>query len=159
MNKKNRMAMEILSPAMIAVGGILLWGGFTKGSWPAWNEVCVFLVFAYGFATIPSLLYAAMMEKAFDRGLDPHSWATVRRSTWLGVVAGAAIGLMMAVCAGNFSLATTGEIFVITGSLFAGIGLVVGLILGLLIKSLSPAAEARPGHRLMRWDQPFDGRV
>lgn len=159
MKKTIRMAGEIIAPPMIAAAGFLVWEGISNRTLPEWSVVVGFLIWAYFFAAMPSFVYAMMMEKAFDRGLDPHSWATVRKSTWLGTVAGAAIGLILAACTGNFSFTTTGKIFGIFGPLFAGTGLLVGLILGLLIMAFSPKVERRPGHRLLRWDRPFDGQI
>jgi hypothetical protein len=158
MKNRLRFLVLLLAPVLLADGILFVLVCFKDLSWPSlrtWNGVEGMVAFSYFFAAFPSLLYALLMEKAYGRGLDPNSWAAVRKSSWLGTLAGVLIGLFMAITMGGFSLAGTGFAFAIAGTLFTGIGLAVGFILGLLIKAFSCLTERKLGSRFLRWDRPF----
>ncbi len=156
MRKPLRLILEFLGPAVIACGLVMAFDCVNNWHWPEWNVAAGLLVYSYGFAVLPSLIYAGIMEGAFRRGMQGHSWATVGLSTLLGALAGTSISFVISIISRGSSVSD----FAVITAVFVVIGVAVGLILGLLIKALSPAAEAaRPGHRLMRWDRPFDERV
>ncbi len=87
------------------------------------DYLLVFL-YAYVFGILPSLAYMGLLERAFNRGLDPAEWWTVALSGGLGLSAGA--GIMLFVSSGRSSV---GEL-----TYFATFGLIVGLLLGLIIR-------------------------
>ena len=93
----------------------------------------VVLLFAYIFAGLPSLLYAAIMEWRFARGLNPDSWRAVAWSSGLGLASGLAI----------IGVASTGRAEFTAYAMFSGLGLAVGFLLGWFIKWRSGTRERR----------------
>jgi hypothetical protein len=158
MRKKMRMVFEIFAPPIIAVAGLLTWDGLSSLRWPEWNVALVMLAYAYFFAGVPSVIYALMMEKAFAQGVPPGSWASVGRSTGLGLAAGAVIGAGMGFLMSGFTLEGMLGMTAIFGAIFMVIGLGVGLIMGLILKFLFPAPKEHPLHHFLRWDRPFEER-
>jgi hypothetical protein len=133
MTRRSRIALEILGPPalgaacwLLAIGGWTLWEAMTRGKPAALlrqlpEMALVLFVCAYFFAGVPSLLYAAIMEWRFARGLDPASWRTVGWSTGLGLASGAAIiGVLSGGRAGLASLAVFGALGLIVGALLGG---------------------------------------
>lgn len=94
----------------------------------------VVLLFAYIFAGLPSLLYAAIMEWRFARGLNPNSWRAVAWSSGLGLASGLAI----------IGVASTGRAEFTAYAMFSELGLAVGFLLGWFIKWRSGTRERRP---------------
>jgi hypothetical protein len=122
MNAKTRVAMEIFAPAMI--GTILLIAGrhaeFARTMGFSPQVLLPYLVFAYAFALLPSLLYAFVMERWLrSRPLDAMrrlgaiglltllglgsgyiiSWASEVPVTWIGVIVGLILGLILGLSA------------------------------------------------------------
>ena len=85
-------------------------------------------VMAYVFAGLQSIFYAIIMEWRFSQGLDPRGWRSISLSTLLGLMSGAAICL-----AYGFDRSDTRTLWLF----FGGIGLVVGFLMGVLIRMLS----------------------
>lgn len=95
----------------------------------------IYLFFAYLIAGAPSLLYAAVMEWRFARGLNPRSWRAVWLSTGLGGAAGLGmIGAMLAI-----SRPTTGFTEWWIFGIFAGLGVVVGFVVGACVRGMGRA--------------------
>lgn len=131
--RNKRIALEILSPPALGAGWWVL-ATMPHVTWTAeglvghFGLVVVVTGYAYWFAGIPSLVYAAIMEWRFARGLDPRGWRSVGLSAVLGFISGG--GIM--VCLGWRRLWDP-----VPWLIFGGGGAVVGFILGLLIKRLS----------------------
>lgn len=137
LNRKKRIALELLGPpalgagVFIAVfGGAALWDSLIKGlTWDLLRQLAMLsltiFAAAYIVVGIQSVLYTLIMEWRFKRGLDPRSWQMVRLSSFLGFGSGAIVSL------GNFDQPTKlGPTILFMG----GLGLVVGFVMGLLIK-------------------------
>ena len=136
-NRRWRIALEILGPAPIGVLVLVVATGIRTiwmrpESWVlAMNSLAdlpLMILFAYFFVGIQSLVYMAVLEWSFSRGLNPASGGSVGLSTLLGLVSGVAI-----VAASGFDRADVIESLITLG----GTGVAVGLILGVLIKFLS----------------------
>lgn len=136
-NRRWRIALEILGPAPIGVLILVvatdirtIW--MRPGKWVlAMNSLAdlpLMILFAYLSVGIQSLVYMAVLEWSFSRGLNPASGRSVSLSTLLGLVSGVAI-----VAASGFDRADAIESLITLG----GAGVAVGLILGVLIKFLS----------------------
>ena len=82
-------------------------------------------VMAYVFAGLQSIFYAIIMV---SQGLDPRGWRSISLSTLLGLMSGAAICL-----AYGFDRSDIRTLWLF----FGGIGLVVGFLMGVLIRMLS----------------------
>lgn len=139
LTRGKRIALELLGPPLL--GAILLFAYASASA--VWNEAAngahesfhlkewlgigmAYMFFAYSVAAIPAIIYTVIMEWRFARKFEPGSWQTVQLSTFLGVVAGMIVGLM--VDEFNFHSAFW---------LMSSIGLSVGFLLGLLIKHWS----------------------
>jgi hypothetical protein len=143
--RRKRIALELLGPPLLAAGSLDIVGcivdawighlNFTAENWfgQIFGWGLVMLIYAYLFAGIPSIIYAAVMEWRFARGLDPKSWRTVGWSSVLGVLSGVEIGA----CLSRFGGPPGFWVF------YGGLGLAVGFVLGLLIKRWSAQPEAR----------------
>ncbi len=141
MTRRKRIALELLGPPLLGAAlVVLLQGGaalgevvMKDGSWqsilPILSMVPIVVLFAYAMTMIQSILYTVVMEWRFARGLDPRSWNSVGLSSLLGFASGAAICM-----AYGFERSDLRFLWLF----YAGIGLVVGILLGLLIKVLSP---------------------
>ena len=146
-----RIALELLGPPFVGTLIALALGSakairesVLSGQWTGWDFRIIqgfvlgfifSLPFAYIFAGVQSIVYTLIMEWRFALGLDPRNWRSVGLSTALGFASGAVI------CMGF------GPAYSDTRALwlyFGGIGLAVGFVLGLLIKSWSvqPAASS-----------------
>lgn len=136
-----RIAFELLGPAALGAGICCLvylcaatWGILVekRESWNALYELgsmmpMIFL-FAYVSAGLQSILYTAIMEWRFKQGLNPRSWRMVGWSTLVGFASG-----------GVFTLGELGNFEAVLPSLatLGGFGLVVGFLMGLLIRRWS----------------------
>lgn len=131
-----RIALEVLGPPLlgtvVVVGvsiAISLGRGVNLGFLRQEARDYLFvLIYAYVFGLPPSLAYMTVMEAAFARGLDPDSGRSVGLSAVLGLLSGAGIAAVL----GGLR----------TGALelwlcFGGVGLLVGLVLGWVIRRLS----------------------
>jgi len=137
MPRFRRILLEIFAPPFFGMAILypwVVWGSISSGNLDYRNCFYIipwffsFCVYAYLITGIPSLVYAALMELAFFLGLSPRSWMTVLHSGLLGWVAG---------------YASTLE-FELDGRVFGTLGLVVGLVLGALIKRCSSSAKPVP---------------
>lgn len=145
LTRKKRIALELLGPPavgagipIIIVGGMALIESTTKAnSAVQLKEVgqmaALFFLGAYFVAGLQSILCTAVMEWRFTKGLDPASWQMVRLSSVLGFGSGAIVSL------GNLDQPTKLGPMLLA---FGGLGLVVGFIMGLLIKHWS--TEKKP---------------
>jgi hypothetical protein len=93
----------------------------------------LFLVLGYLLAGLPSLAFAAIMELAFAKGLDPCSGRSVLLSTFLGAASGVPIDMLMA---GKLTARPNALPLVM-------LGLLTGLAVGLLIRRWSRPASPR----------------
>ena len=151
MNRRRRIALELLAPAPLGVLVLFL-------PWATWTAarsgrifplppnlsfaIGFYLIYAYAVAALPSVLSAITIERAFARGLNPSAWETVRYAGWVGGIAGCAIGAVPFVLSGaDFSL------FRVLLAMGAA-GLVVGWLLGLVIKFFSDGADALKANRV-----------
>jgi len=86
------------------------------------------LLFAYALTGLQSVVYAMVLEWRFMRGFDPCSWRSVGLSSLLGL----ASGLPIAIGYGR----DRSDLFAIW-LFWPGLGLLVGFLMGLLIKAWS----------------------
>ena len=140
LTRGKRIALELLGPPALGAiimttieRGTMLFEAVNQGSVVAGiKQVCEYgalvLVLAHFFAGLQSVLYTVVMEWRFSKGLDPASWKMVKLSSVLGFGSGA---VLIAVKIPD--LTNMGMILLSTG----GLGLVVGFIMGLLIKRWS----------------------
>lgn len=141
LTRGKRVVLELLGPPLL--GAIILMAiSYAQTLWIAlqnWKTPKVepgilkpfgLLIFAYLFAGIPSVIYTLVMEWRFAKGLDPESWRTIQVSACLGTMAGIFVGLLV----GEFHLNSAFW-------LMSGIGLIVGFLMGLLIKHGSTEKE------------------
>ena len=151
LTRKKRIALELLGPPALGAGiPTILFGGASliesliKGSSighlkDVGSVAALYFFYAYFIVGLQSILYTVIMERRFKHGLDPCSWRMVRMSSLLGFGSGA----ILAVFAIN-DPKIMGGIVLIMG----GLGLVVGFLIGLLIKWWSaekpPAGEITP---------------
>ena len=139
-----RIVLEIFAPPPFGVLAFLIYGtaanvlenGVQRILWkPSVDDLrslAGMLVFSYVFAGFQSLVFAAIMEWRFSRGLSPRSWRTVMLSSALGFVSGVLAGLVAqrpADLAGTIAF-------------FGGVGLFAGFTIGCMIK-LGSRSEAR----------------
>lgn len=141
LTRRKRIALELLGPAFIgaapfivALAGFSLWETFTKNQpWKfpleALQGIGMILLVAYVCVGIQSILFTAILEWQFARGLDPRSWRAVGLSSLLGLASGAVVAL-----AYGFKRDDQLGLWLFWG----GFGLAVGFTLGLLIKWRSP---------------------
>lgn len=133
MRRGHRIAVEVLGPPLLAATflEVVVVLGLRElgmlGLFP------FFLVFGYLFAGLPSLAFAAIMELAFAKGLDPCSGRSVLLSTVLGAASGVPIDMLMA---GKPSARPNALFFVM-------LGLVTGFVMGVLIRRWSRPASPR----------------
>lgn len=148
LTRGKRIALELLGPPALGALLLMLWilcgepwlNGQTK-AWQ-WTEILkstvVITGFAYFFGSIPSAIYAFVMEGLFSRGLDPGSWRAVHISTLMGTLSGIVLGCVLD------ELRLKSAVWII----FGGIGLCVGLLLSMLIKhgskETNPEGETPP---------------
>lgn len=139
MTRKKRIALELLGPPVLGVVFLVglafvsqLFTASGVAGKSSWRELLFVVAYAYLFAGIPSMVFAAVMELAFSRGMKPSSWRSVALAALLGGAAGVAMGLFI----------TGGEISgqaLRAGGIFAYVGVAAGLTLGVVIKWRSTA--------------------
>lgn len=144
MKRWHRVLLEVFAPP--ALGATIFWlfalsGAVADGlagrrsggvEWlgQAWLMLAAY---AYIFAGLPSLVYAAIMEWRFARGLDPACGRAVALSAGLGLLSGATIvAVMSGDRAGVASL-----------SLWGGIGVIVGFALGAFVRWRTRAGRGK----------------
>lgn len=139
MTRNQRVTLELFGPALIhfALNVVLFKGEFfletARGGLEGVIEMLMFLGYLVLTACltvcVPSILYALAMEWRFARGLEPRSWRSVDLSVLLGFAAGVVMSLpFFGMGSGIFFMSVY----------FGAQGLAVGLIMGLLIRGLSP---------------------
>jgi len=96
------------------------------------------IAFAYVFAIGPSVLYMAVMEWAFSRGLNPSSWRTVLLSSFLGVFAGIGCSVILAIDRGKGRKWDDADLKLFV--MLAIIGLIAGVVVGGIVKLCSPCS-------------------
>lgn len=139
-----RILLEVLGPPLIAslifrVWRSLLHGGplILSSDMPLVADFFVLLGFAYAFAGIQSLVFAAILETYFARGLRTRSWSTVVLSAALGFVSGAAIPLFFG------SRGQVHDPWLSTEFIF--VGLLTGVIMGAILAGFAE----RPGRKFV----------
>lgn len=135
MRRPLRIALELLGPTFVAT---VLYSSvalvisrdliFAKG-------FLMFLAFAYVFSAIPSVIFTALMEFAFARGLEGRSWRAVALASGLGALSGVAIALTLAKGFDNQRGAF---------SIFPALGFTAGAIVGFAIYRFSKALPNKP---------------
>ena len=145
-----RIAFELLGPALLggAAATLWSWGTLVSHSMHQGESVLVavsqlliqmpvmalvYVLFAFPMIGVQAACYTAIMEWRFSRGLSPRSWPAVVLSTFLGYLS----GLTLALCYG-YESKVTWYLF----NFFNLLGLAVGLVLGLLIRRLTPKAPS-----------------
>ncbi len=131
-----RIALEVLGPPALGtmvMAGIFIIASLSRGGGlgilrQEARDYLFMLVPAYVFAGPPSILYAVIMEWRIREGLDPASWRLVGWSSFLGLLAGLAIPLVL-----SSGHRTEAEIWLT----FCSTGMLVGLVMGLLIRCFS----------------------
>ena len=127
MKSPTRIAIEVLGPAFLGTAFFFIWkhDEFVLTSGFSLQEFGGYLVFAYVFGILPSLVYAFIMERWLKRRSVGHRSlvATIALSAFVGLVAGYAI-----------HLASEAPVTLL--------GALVGLVLGVIL-SLSAPNEKR----------------
>jgi hypothetical protein len=144
LTRGKRIALELLGPPAIGAGliiavfgGASLWDALMKGlTWDLLQQIgmlsLTIFCAAYLVVGIQSIIYAIILEWRFKRGLVPCSWQLVRLSSLLGFGSGAVLSLA------HFGQpAKIGPTLLFAG----GLGLIVGFLMGLLIKRWSTEKE------------------
>jgi hypothetical protein len=137
LTRGKRIALEVLGPPALGASVWLVVIFVSQLFEPAGKDLIRFLrelpgaalfllVAAYVFAGLQSVFYAVIMEWNFTAGLDPRSWKSVALSSLLGLCSGGVIPLVFS--AGR---KTAWEPWLLLG----GLGLLVGLAMGLLIRA------------------------
>jgi len=138
LTRGNRILLELFGPPAsgallysIFITVFVVWDAVTKNIL-GWETLVglggvyfLALIFAYVFVGLQCILYTVIMEWRFKCGLNPDSWSMVVLSTVLGFLSGVALIIVME----DFSNFKT-KIYLIWG----GLGVMVGLLMGLLIK-------------------------
>jgi len=126
---RDRVLVEILAPAPLGFGLLLLSRPVALGRF-LWSDpfaVFIYLFFAYAFAIVPSGIYAWLIEWSLRR----NWW---RRSGWLGFVG---FSTILGAAAGT-------AIWRASEAPVYWIGAIVGFILGLWLKKSVPAPTGAP---------------
>jgi hypothetical protein len=138
--RRKRIALEVLGPpalgaALFLVCALGIAAVGPGAEWPTWPElkqlpvwVLTVLLFAYFFAGLPSLIYAAIMELAFARGLTPGGGPAIVVSAVLGLASGVGMALFLGWPHGRWDAAL----------LLGGVGFGVGLTIGLIVRWTRP---------------------
>jgi len=135
MTRRHRIGVMVLAPPVIGGSMLLLWMPFfirTQGTIPFLEVVPVAFLLAFVLATPPSIVFAAIMEFAFAKGLDARRWPALLLATGLGTMAGVGLGAFIARA---FRASQTGGIrafLVVAGS-------TAGLAVALAIRAGSPS--------------------
>jgi hypothetical protein len=103
------------------------------------SYLLLYLMSAYIIAGAPALLYAAFMEWRFARGLEPASWRAVGLAALSGLVAGVGMIGSMQLFFGADGGRTEAWIYATFGTM----GLLVGAIVGTIIRWLERRAPRR----------------
>lgn len=90
MTRATRVSIELLTPPLLGSSPFLFMAIITGTI----GLIPVVLLVAYLLAIVPSMLFTALMELAFWRGLDPRSLPAVLLASFLGLAAGVIIGLV-----------------------------------------------------------------
>ena len=147
LTRGRRIAFELLGPPLLGGAGATLWAWGTLVSrsvnqsesvWVAVSQLLgqlpvmwlVYGLFAFPMIGVQAACYTAIMECSFSRGLYPRGWPAVVLSAFLGYLS----GLTLALGYGYESKDTW--------NLFNILGPAVGLVLGLLIRRLTPKAPS-----------------
>ncbi len=133
MRRGHRIAVEVLGPPLLAATFLAVIAMLGLREVGTLKLFPLFLVFGYLLAGLPSLAFAAIMELAFARGLDPCSPRSVLLSTALGAASGVPIDMLMA----GKPTARPNALF------FVMLGLLTGFVMGLLIRRWSRPASPR----------------
>ena len=101
MNRTKRIAVEVLTPPIVAVVVLLVFESVMSRDavFLTPKSVLFGLVFSFVLAGIPSAVFAVVMELAFAKGVEVRS----RRALFLAVSVGLLAGVVIArVIAGGF---------------------------------------------------------
>ncbi len=140
MKRTHRIAVEVLGPPLIAATILEIVAVVGMREVGTLKLIPFFMVFGYVLAALPSLAFAAILELAFAKGLEPRSWQTVLLSASLGAVSGLPIDMLIA---RRLTVRSNALCFVLLGA-------VTGSAIGLLIRTWSRAATPHapgPGPR------------
>lgn len=91
-----RFFLNFLTPPAIATGLLALYTCIVGEETPDAGTVLVVLGYAYFFAGIPSLLHAGALACAYRRGWSPQGGRAFLLSTANGLLAGVALGWLLA---------------------------------------------------------------
>ena len=100
---------------------------------PRWQEVAVVMLYAYGFAAVPSIAHALLMERCYRRGLLPSQGRAVIISSASGLLAGTLLAVIFLVGSSFSALSRLWP--------YPLLGAVTGAVVGLLIRVISRAQQ------------------
>ena len=136
MNRLIRIAIEVLLPPAIAAAyGVAGYAYFNSFESTVRRSPFMF-VLAYAVLSIPSAVYAALMEGAFKLGPDPKEKMSIACAMALGAAIGFAVSVMLG----------SNELWARTGSQdleFTAIGALNGAIVTSLIRRLEIRFSAK----------------
>jgi hypothetical protein len=127
MRRPARITLEVLGPPLLAASILELAAVVAVREVAALELFPLFLAFAYFVAGVPSLLFAAVLELAFSRGLRPDGPRAVALAAALGAASGLPIDMTLA---GAVTVRPSAAFFV-------AFGFLVGGMIGLLIRARS----------------------
>ena len=140
MNRAKRIAVEVLAPPTVAVAVLLVFecvmsrdAVFLKP-----ESVLVSLAFSFVLAGIPSVVFAAVMELAFTKGVEVRSRRALFLAAGLGFLAGVVIARVIA---GGFDNQRNAFF------LFPLLGALTGFIVGWMLRAF-------PGKRPNQTPEP-----
>lgn len=130
MTRTSRVFVELLVPPLLGATPFLMMAILTG----TLGLIPIILLVAYVMAGVPSVIFTAVLELAFWRGLDPRSWDAVLLGAGLGLASGLGIGLI-----GGLRGAADKAFY------FGVIGLLSGTGTALIVRWRSTAAAPTPG--------------
>ena len=143
MRRPTRIVLEVLGPPLLGAcllnGFGIAWDLLTGTGWSfIWlqrHDYLVVIFWAYLLGALPSVGYMGLMEWRFSQGLDPRSAHMVHLSLTLGLIAGMSLGALV----GSLFSGSVRQI-ALGAAGFGFAGLLVGLLLGFLIRRCSPVS-------------------
>ena len=127
MKKTPRIILNLLLPSAVAV--VLLYGvvSIMSGELPNWRYGAAMVIYAYVFASAPSITHTLTMEYCYRRGLQPRQWKAVLISAVSGTVSGLLVVGCMAIAFGEYP--GLDQAFLIYPALGTATGAVTALVI------------------------------
>ena len=137
MKRPARITLEVLGPPLLGATILQIVAAAAVREVEALKLFPLFVGFGYFVAGIPSVLFAAIMELAFCRGLRPDGVPAVVLAAVLGAASGLAIEMVLA---GAVTVRSSAAFFI-------AFGCVIGGMIGLLIRARSRRPPEGTSHR------------